>query len=189
MAGQAKYTNYAPIQNDISTGGHTPPSFGKANYTLLNLLYGTRPDVIPLTNDPASLKPLMDNANALLTPVAQKADPAWFKGGLVYLNFLNPDPTLSAPDVPNLDVAAVGPGGPSTPYSPNLSSTDISGAGSIEPVSAVVLETTDIRPNLVVGTDNGTANPAVTSLNMYEGNRLPSSLLPGFRPGRTLTER
>lgn len=188
MAGQGKYTNYAPVQNDLSSGGSSPPQLGKANYTLLQTLFGTRPDVIPLANDPTSLKPLMDRANALLNPAQQKADPVIFPKG-VWLNFQNPDPSLSAPDIPNMDVSKLGLGGPSSPFSPNLTSTDTSGAGSTEPVDAVILAAKDIKPNLVVGSDNGTASPATTSLNMFQGNQLPASLVPGFRPGRTLPER
>lgn len=187
MAGQAKYTNFAPVQKDISIGGSTPPSLGKSDYNLLKVLFGTRPDVIPLTNSPADLKPIMDTANKYLTPVQAEADPVWFPKG-VYLNFLNPDSAYQAPDIPNFDVTTLGPGGPSTPYSPNLSSTDTSGAGNTDPVQAVNLSIQDIKPNLVLGSDNGTAVPSVTSQNMYTGNLLPSSLLPGFRPGRTLPE-
>lgn len=160
---------------------------GKADYTLLNRLFGTRPDVIPLTNEPASLAPIMATANALLTPKKADADPVWFPKG-VYLNFQNPDAAYGAPDIPNIDVASLGPGGPSTPYSPNLSSTDTSGAGSTEPVPAVVLGVNEIKPNLALGSDNGTAVPAITSLTMFDGSQLPSSLVPGFRPGRTLPE-
>ena len=189
MAGQGKYTNYAPVQKDLSSGGSTPPSLGKANYTLLNTLFGTRPDIIPLDNSPASLKPIMDRANAKLNPPQQEVDPVWFPKG-VYLNFLNPDPAYSAPDVPNIDVSKVGAGGPSTPYTPNLTSTDTTGAGNTDPVPALVMGVNDIDPNLVLGTDNGTAVPSTTSLNMFQGNQLgTSSLLPGFRPGRTLPER
>lgn len=188
MAGQAKYTNYAPVQKDLTSGGATPPQLGRADYTLLNLLFGTRPDVTPLTNDPAALKPIMDRANALLNPAKADADPVWFPKG-VYLNYLNPDPAFSAPDVLNIDVAPLGPGGPSTPYTPNLTSTDTSGAGSIEPVPALVLKPSDIDANVVLGADNGTADPSVTSLNMFQGNQLPATLLPGFRPGRTLPEK
>jgi hypothetical protein len=96
---------------------------------------------------------------------------------------------MSAPDIPNIDVSTLGQGGPSTPYTPNLSSTDTSGAGNTEPVPAVLLSIADIDPKVVLGADNGTADPAVTSLNMFNGNLLPSSLTPGFRPGRTLPER
>ena len=188
MAGQGKYTNFAPMQNDLSTGGNTPPSLGKANYTLLNTLFGTRPDVIPLTNTPSAVKPVLDRANALLTPAKADADPTWFPKG-VYLNFQNPDPTMQAPDIPNIDVSKLGLGGPSTPYTPNLSSPDTSGAGSTEPVPAVLLTIGDIDPTVVLGSDNGTADPAVTSLNMFNGSQLPSTLIPGFRPGRTLPER
>ena len=188
MAGQGKYTNFAPVQKDLSTGGNTPPSLGKANYTLLNTLFGTRPDAIPLTNAPAALKPVMDRANALLTPAKADADPVWFPKG-VYLNFENPDPSMQAPDIANIDVSKIGLGGPSTPFSPNLSSPDTTGGGSTEPVSAVVLGVSDIKPTLVLGGDNGTADPAVTSLNMFNGSQLPSTLIPGFRPGRTLPER
>ncbi len=188
MAGQAKYTNYAPVQKDVTSGGSTPPTMGKADYTLLNMLFGTRPDVIPLDNGPAALKPIMDRANALLAPVKADADPVWFPKG-VYLNFLNPDPSYSAPDVPNIDVSKIGLGGPSTPYTPNLTSTDTTGGGNTNPVQALVLGINDIVPNLVLGADNGTAVPSTTSLNMYLGNKLgESSLLPGFRPGRTLPE-
>jgi len=190
MAGQGKYTNYAPVQKDLTTGGSTPPTMGKANYPLLNMLYGTRPDVIPLDNSPASLKPITDRGNALLSPIKAEADPIWFPKG-VYLNFLNPDPSYSAPDVPNIDMTKIGPGGPSSPYFPNLTSTDQSGAGSIEPVVAIPLgiNEADGTQDVVLGSTNGTANPAVTSLNMYLGNKLgESSLLPGFRPGRTLPE-
>lgn len=190
MAGQAKYTNYAPVQKDITSGGSTPPDMGKANYGLLNMLYGTRPDVVPLTNDPAALKPIMDRANALLNPAKADADPVWFPKG-VYLNFLNPDPSMSAPDVPNIDVSTLGPGGPATPYHPNLTSTDTSGAGNTDPVPALVMgiNDSDGNANLVLGADNGTAVPSTTSLNMFQGNQLPASLIPGFRPGRTLPER
>jgi hypothetical protein len=188
MAGQGKYTNYAPVQKDLSSGGNTPPQLGKANYTLLNTLFGTRPDVIPLTNDPVALKPILDRANLLLTPIQAEADPVWFPKG-VYLNFQNPDPALQAPDIPNIDVSKIGAGGPSTPYSPNLSSPDTTGAGSTEPVVATLLNINDIDPSLVLGADNGTAVPAVTSMNMFNGSQLPSSLTPGFRPGRTLPER
>lgn len=188
MAGQAKYTNYAPVQKDLSTGGNTSPSLGKANYTLLNTLFGTRPDVIPLTNDPAALQPLMVRANQLLTPAKADADPVWFPKG-VYLNFQNPDPSMSAPDIPNIDVSALGVGGPSTPYSPNLTSTDTSGAGSTDPVQAHVFEINELKPTLVLEADNGTAVPAKTSLTMFNGSQMPSNLIPGFRPGRTLPER
>ncbi len=188
MAGQGKYTNFAPVQKDLSTGGNTPPSLGKSNLTLLNTLFGTRPDAIPLTNDPAALKPVMDTANKYLTPAKADADPVWFPKG-VYLNFENPDPTMQAPDIPNIDVSKIGAGGPSTPYSPNLSSPDTSGGGSTDPVPAVVLKTGDIKPTLVLGSDNGTADPSVTALNMFNGSQLPSTLTPGFRPGRTLPER
>lgn len=188
MAGQAKYTNYAPVQYAISSGGTTPPTLGKANYTLLNMLFGTRPDVIPLSNGPAALKPITDRGNALLSPVKADADPVWFPKG-VYLNFLNPDAAYSAPDVPNIDISKMGPGGPSTPYTPNLTSTDTSGGGNTNPVVALKLGINDIVPNLVLGADNGPAVPSVTSLNMYQGNKLGDSvLLPGFRPGRTLPE-
>ncbi len=188
MAGQGKYTNFAPVQKDLSKGGNTPPSLGKADYTLLNTLFGTRPDAIPLTNAPAALKPVMDRANALLTPAKADADPVWFPKG-VYLNFENPDPSMSAPDIANIDVSKLGIGGPSTPFSPNLSSPDTTGGGSTEPVPAVVLGINDIKPTLVLGGDNGTADPAVTPLNMFNGSTLPSTLTPGFRPGRTLPER
>lgn len=190
MAGQAKYTNFAPVQKDISIGGNTPPSLGKSDYNLLKVLFGTRPDVIPLTNSPADLKPIMDTANRYLTPIQAEADPVWFPKG-VYLNFLNPDPGYQAPNIPAIDVTAGNyglPGGPSTPYSPNLTSTDTSGAGNTDPVIGVKLGIQDIKPNLVLGSDNGTAVPSVTAQNMYAGNLLPSSLLPGFRPGRTLPE-
>jgi hypothetical protein len=188
VAGQAKYTNYAPIQKDLTSGGNTPPSMGKANYSLLHTLFGTRPDTIPLTNSPSDLKPIMDRANALLNPAKADADPVWFPKG-VYLNFLNPDPAFSAPDVPNIDVSKAGPGGPSTPYTPNLTSTDTTGAGKADPVPALVLGVNDINPTLVLGSDNGTAVPSTTSLNMFQGNQLPAALIPGFRPGRTLPER
>jgi hypothetical protein len=188
MAGQGKYTNFAPVQKDLSTGGSTPPSLGKADYTLLNTLFGTRPDVIPLTNTKAALDPVMARANKLLTPIQVDADPVWFPKG-VYLNFENPDPSMQAPDIANIDVSKMGLGGPSTPYTPNLSSPDTSGAGSTEPVPAVVLTITDIDPKVVLGSDNGTANPSVTALNMFNGSQLPSTLTPGFRPGRTLPER
>jgi hypothetical protein len=188
MAGQGKYTNFAPVQKDISTGGNTPPALGRADYTLLNVLFGTRPDAIPLTNAPSALKPVMDRANALLTPAKADADPVWFPKG-VYLNFQNPDPTMQAPDIPNINVSTLGIGGPSTPYTPNLSSPDVSGAGSIEPIPAVIMSIADIDKNVVLGADNGTAVPAVTALNMFNGSQLPSSLTPGFRPGRTLPER
>lgn len=190
MAGQAKYTNYAPVQKDITSGGSTPPTMGKANYTLLNMLFGTRPDVIPLTNSPAALKPIMDRGNALLSPIKADADPVWFPKG-VYLNFLNPDPGYSAPDVPNIDVSTLGLGGPANPYFPNLTSTDTSGAGKTDPVQAVILGINDAdgTQDVVLGSTNGTAVPSVTSLNMYLGNKLgESTLLPGFRPGRTLPE-
>lgn len=188
MAGQAKYTNYAPVQKDLTSGGSTPPHLGKANYTLLNTLFGTRPDVIPLTNDPAALQPIMVRANTLLNPAKADADPVWFPKG-VYLNFLNPDPTMQAPDVPNIDVTTLGPGGPANPYFPNLTSTDTTGAGNTDPVTALPLGVNDVDPTLVLGSDNGTAVPSTTSLNMFQGNQLPASLLPGFRPGRTLPER
>lgn len=190
MAGQGKYTNFAPVQDDLTTGGNTPPSLGRANYTMLNVLFGTRPDAIPLTNDPASLKPVMDRANALLTPAKADADPVWFPKG-VYLNFLNPDPALQAPDVPNIDVSKIGLGGPGTPYSPNRASPDITGAGSVEPILAHVDAIDDVKPTLVLAADNGTADPSVTSFNMFNGSQrqLPSTLIPGFRPGRTLPER
>lgn len=190
MAGQAKYTNYAPVQKDISTGGASPPSMGKANYPLLNTLFGTRPDVIPFTNSPADLKPLMDRANLLLTPPKAEADPVWFPKG-VYLNFQNPDPSLQAPDVPNINVGALGPGGPASPYFPNLTSTDTTGAGNTEPVQALVMgiNEPDGTQDVVLGANNNTAVPSVTSLNMFLGNKLgENSLLPGFRPGRTLPE-
>jgi len=191
MAGQAKYTNYAPIQKDLTSGGSTPPSMGKANYTLLNTLFGTRPDAIPLTNNVSDLEPIMKRANDLLNPpVADtSADPMWWPKG-VYLNFLNPAAGMSAPDIQNLDISKVGDGGPSTPYTPNLTSTDTTGAGKTDPVAAYVMTTAEIQPTLAIGADNGTANPSVTSLNMFQGNKLgTSTLLPGFRPGRTLPER
>jgi hypothetical protein len=130
----------------------------------------------------------MTRANTLLNPAKADADPVWFPKG-VYLNFLNPDPTMQAPDVPNIDVSNLGPGGPANPYTPNLSSTDTSGAGNTDPVPAVLLDVNDVDPTLVLGSDNGTAVPSVTSLNMFQGNQLPASLLPGYRPGRTLPER
>lgn len=188
MAGQAKYTNYAPVQHDLSSGGNSPPTLGKANYTLLNTLFGTRPDVIPLTNDPAALKPLLDLANRVLSPRKADADPVWFPKG-VYLDFQNPDPAFTSPDVPNIDVSKLGLGGPSTPYTPALDSPDTSGAGRTDPIQATILKTTDVKPNLVLGSDNDTADPSTTSLGMFNGNQLPSSLLPGFRLGRTLPER
>ncbi len=187
MAGQGKYTNYAPVQKDVTRGGSTPPHLGRANYTLLNTLFGTRPDVIPLTNSPEAVAPIMERANTLLSPPVADSDPVWFPKG-VYLNYLNPDSAYSAPDVPNIDVSTIAIGGPSTPYTPNLSSTDTSGAGNTDPVPAVLLGLTDVDPNVALGSDNGTAVPSTTSLNMFQGNQLPAALLPGFRPGRTLPE-
>lgn len=189
MAGQAKYTNYAPVQSNLSTGGNSSPSLGKADYTLLGSLFGTKPDIFPKSNSAVDIKPIVDRANTLIhsTSNVATADPMWFPKG-VYLNFLNPNDNMSAPDVQNLDVSNVGLGGPSTAYTPNLTSTDTTGAGSVEPVPAFLMETSDIRPTLVLGATNGTASPAKTSLTMFEGNLLPSSLLPGYRPGRTLPE-
>jgi hypothetical protein len=91
--------------------------------------------------------------------------------------------------VPNINVSTLGPGGPANPYFPNLTSTDTSGAGNTDPVTALPLGVNDVDPTLVLGSDNGTAVPSTTSLNMFQGNQLPASLLPGFRPGRTLPER
>lgn len=187
MAGQAKYTNYAPVQDDLSSGGKSDPKLGKADHTLLRSLFKTPVDVAPLSNDPTGIKPILDRANELLNPAQQKADPLLFPKG-VWLNFQNPDPSLRAPDVPNIDVSKLGLGGPSTPYTPNLASPDPSGGGSVEPVDATLMSVADIKPNLALESDNGTAVPSTTSLNMFSGNQLPASLLPGFRPSRTLPE-
>lgn len=180
MAGQGKYTRYRPVDPSapLSTGGNSPPALGASRYSLLNQLFKTPPTLTTAADIHA-------RANQFLTPAKQEADPILFPKG-VYLNFQNPDPAYSAPNIPQ---GPFGPGGtgigaPGNAFTPNTSSPDPSGAGSTSPVEPFVRTPDDVAPGIQIGTD-GTVVPSVTSKEMFDGSQLPSGLVPGFRPGRT----
>ena len=178
MAGQGKYTRYKPIEGPLkSDGGNSPPNLGSVSYALLNTLFKT-PETLTSAAD------IHKRANRYLCPVSQDiADPEIFPKG-VYLNFQNPDPELSSPDIPNGPFLPQGKtiGGPSNAYVPNLASPDPSGAGSTDPIEPTPLTFEDIKPTIQIGV-NGTVIPKVTSNEMYNGNILPSSINLGSRPG------
>lgn len=175
MAGQGKYTRYVPVDPPapLSTGGSSPPSLGTHSWSVSRLLFKMG---IDLTNPPD----IMARANKFLTPPKQDADPILFPKG-VYLNFQNPDPAYSSPDVKSIDVSSMGPGGPANPWSPNQGSPDPSGGGSVAPVPAVLRAATDVQPNVQIG-QNGTVDPADTSKDMFDGSQLPSALTLGTHP-------
>jgi hypothetical protein len=144
----------------------------------MNQLFKTDPS---LTN-PADIHA---RANKFLTPPKQEADPILFPKG-VYLNFQNPDPAFSAPNIPEGPFLPAGEtiGGPGNAYAPNQSSPDPSGAGSVEPVEPFLRDPAEVNPGVQIGT-GGTTVPSVTSKEMFDGSQLPSALVPGMRPGRT----
>jgi len=180
MAGQGKYTRYRPVDPSapLSTGGNSPPALGASRWSLMNQLYKTDPS-LTLAAD------IHARANQFLTPAKQDADPILFPKG-VYLNFQNPDPMYSAPNIPEGPFLPDGEtaGGPGNAYAPNQSSPDPSGAGSVAPVEPFLRDPNDVAPGVQLGTD-GTVVPSVTSNEMFEGSQLPSALVPGFRPGRS----
>ena len=181
MAGQGKYTRYRPVDPSapLSTGGNSPPALGASRYSLLNQLFKTPPTLTVAAD-------ILARANQFLTPAKQEADPILFPKG-VYLNFQNPDPAFSAPNMRAFPAGfgdgaqPATPGAPGNAFSPNTSSPDPSGAGSTAPVPPFVRTPDDVSPGIQIGID-GTTVPSETSEEMFAGSQLPSSLVPGLHP-------
>lgn len=193
MSGQGKYTKFAPQRapSPFKAGtSNADPKYGRANDSILNRCF-KQPDIIPASNSPEDLEStILKSANELLLPVVQDSYPEWFPNGKVYMDFniSNPDPELSAPDLPNVDVTQgeyAAAGGVTNVYTPNLKSPDPSGAGSIAPVVPVQISPEELQPGIVPGGTPGTLSPAREAEAIYSGNLLPSKLAPGKAPNRT----
>lgn len=185
MAGNKKYNNYEPSDarpefSDVDGNTKAPaPDSGRANYALLKSLFGGDAK----SKELYSYEQVVARADKYLAPNKQ-VDGGYFFGE-VYLDFQNPDPALHAPNIENeVDPAALGVGGPSSPWTPNLSSPDPTGGGSTAPVDPVILDPALINSNAQPGVD-GLVDPAESALSMYNGNKLSpnGSTIPlGSRP-------
>jgi hypothetical protein len=74
-------------------------------------------------------------------------------------------------------------GGPSNGYFPDISSP---GAGKTDGVDKTVdpkIVTTDIKPNIVPGSDANTKNPSSAGTKLYDANALGNKLPPGASGG------
>lgn len=192
MSGSSKYTKYAPERpaSHFKAGTSvSSPTLGRADDARLSRLF-QKPDIIPNSNSEEDLKAtILKSANELLLPIVQETYPDWFPGGKVYMDFnvTNPDPNMSAPDLPNVDTTQgdyAKPGGPTNIYTPNLKSPDPSGGGSIEPIVAPAIPVEEINPKVIPGGSPGTLSPAKESAAIFAGNKLPSRLVPGKAPNR-----
>lgn len=172
MPGTGKYTNYAPRPSTLAPEGAP----GASDVSLLKKLYATPAEV----SDQAAI---VKSGNTYLFPRVQGAGPTGnqdFPNG-VYLDYQNPEDGMSAPDIIYMDITDDGPGGPSTPFTPNLASPDQTGGSSTAPVPATILTINEVKKGAVVGID-GTLDPKTTSQTIYDGSVLGKTLIPGQRP-------
>ena len=161
MPGEGKYSNYLDKMPDEKSGG-----ISSAKLVLLKKLFPTAPSL----NKDDVLKRALEN----LTPAEQNTpDPAFANlNGKVNLNYAG-SPNLN-------DVKFNSPGGPSTPYTP-----DIRSPGSAVPVDQLgSTDTTSINTNLKPASGDPDVAPAD-----FHKNYVPGTLDSGTKSPALQTEK
>ena len=140
MAGQGKYTNYAPISNDKNI--------------LLSKLFPSSPTSNFVGKEVDYRNVVVGQGNSLLKNGLQPGD-SYFGNGV----------NMDYSGAPDILAGAEGfwknPGDPATSFSPDLSSPGPGKTEGIDKSANPEIKSRDIKPNYVIGGPNtGTKNPA-----------------------------
>lgn len=168
MPGQGKYSFYADTVAPSPFGAEG--ARGASNQTLLKSLFAPRPEMKQAA--------VAETANKELVPdvLPKNPDPLVYTSDNIKLGF------GSSPDIEDGPYTTSTIGAPASPWFPNLTSPDPSGAGGTSPVDAVPLDPADVNKNAIPGVD-GLVNPSVSSAQQSNATKIGTTLIPGKHPG------
>jgi hypothetical protein len=169
MPGQKKYSHYADTVPVDSPFGVVAGGRGASDQKLIKTVFPVQPGM--------EYAAVAATANAELCPdiLPKNPDPTIYTNDNIKLGF------GSAPNIED-DVKMGVIGGPSSPWFPNLTSPDPSGAGGVSPIQAVPFDPAVINKNASPDVD-GLVNPADSSAQQSNATKVGTVLTPGKHPG------
>lgn len=165
MAGQGKYTTYAPVASDKNT--------------LLNKLFKSSDPVVQypfqdlVGKETDAISVAVSQGKALLQPVLQQGDPGHFPNG-VYLDYSALNAPVQAPDTTEgVDVKWTNAGDPANSYVPDITSPGPGKTSGLDKSTDPKIAVADLKPNYVPGgPDTGTKSPVNIGAKVHSNNLL-----------------
>lgn len=173
MPGQKKYSHYADTVPVDSPFGVVAGGRGASDQRLIKTVFPVQPGM--------EYAAVAATANAELCPdvLPKNPDPTIYTEDNIKLGF-GSSPNVE--DGPFGDGAIGKIGSPASPWFPNLTSPDPSGAGVIAPIPGVALDPAIVNKNAIPGVD-GLVNPSVASTQQSNATKVGTVLVPGKHPG------
>ena len=168
MPGQGKYGFYADTVAPSPFGAEG--ARGASNQTLLKTLFTPRPELAQAA--------VVQTANKELVPdvLPKNPDPLVYTNDDIKLGF------GAAPSIADGPFTTSTVGAPASPWFPNLTSPDPSGAGGTSPIDAVPLDPGTVNKNAIPGVD-GLVDPSVASAQQSNATKIGTTLVLGKHPG------